>query len=212
MNYVSLSIKELQNESIKLAIQVKQSYKPDVIIYIAKGGYLIGKEIADFLSVPCIGIYAEREGNSVKDNLAPVFRLLPIRITRMLRKIELASGLHKVVKERKVFFDAADFKMVNIKNIKKILIVDDSVDTGYSMKNVSEIIRSTFGGKISIKSASINVWSKSFGIYPVDFYIYRDSIIETPMSKDSKEYPTFMEIYNSRHLQFGYENVGCKYK
>ena len=199
MNYVNLSIKELQNESLKLARQIDQSFKPDIVIYIAKGGYLIGKIIADFFNVPCVGIHAERKGNSVKDILAPLLRLFPKWLTKLLRQIELKSGVHKVVKERRVFFDIIDIKAVDMKGRKNILIVDDSVDTGYSMKNVLENIKLTFRGKVYVKTAAINVWSKSFSVFRVDFYRYKDTIIETPMSKDSKDYPALLESDTKRH-------------
>ena len=81
-------------------------------------------------------------------------------------------------------------------NIQSILVVDDSVDTGHSMKQVVDAIHSLFGD-VEIKIAGLNVWDKSRSIIDSDFALYKNTIIKTPMSKDSKEYKDFMQIYNS---------------
>ena len=81
-------------------------------------------------------------------------------------------------------------------NIQRILVVDDSVDTGHSMKQVVDAISSGFNN-VEIKIAGLNVWDKSRSIIDTDFALYKDTVIKTPMSKDSKEYKEFMKIYNS---------------
>ena len=37
---------------------------------------------------------------------------------------------------------------------------------------------------------------KSEDVIKTDFALYRNTVIKTPMSKDSKEYKDFMKIYN----------------
>ena len=48
-----------------------------------------------------------------------------------------------------------------------------------------------------IKIAGLNVWDKSQSIIDTDFALFKNTVIKTPMSKDSKEYKDFMKIYNS---------------
>ena len=100
MDCVMLSLKSLREESLKLAKTIEKDYTPDIVIYIARGGYLIGKEISDYFNVPCVGIHAERRGGGVKEIISPVLRIIPLFIKRMLREFELKSNVHKVEKKR----------------------------------------------------------------------------------------------------------------
>ena len=62
-----LSLNDLQKRSYELADLVKETYEPDLIIFIAKGGYLIGKHLGDRLGVPIVPVYAERQASGLKD-------------------------------------------------------------------------------------------------------------------------------------------------
>lgn len=198
MDCVMLSLKSLREESLKLAKKIEKNYTPDVVIYIARGGYLIGKEISDYFNVPCVGIHAERRGGGVKEILSPLLRILPRSIKRMLREIELKSDVHKVDKTRNIFLTYKILTLIKKnRRIKSALLVDDSVDTGYSMLQVKKKINSEFGN-VLIRTAAINVWSKSTKICETDYYNYKNTIIMTPMSKDSKEYSEFERLYNNR--------------
>lgn len=198
MDCVTLSLKSLREESLKLAAVVEREYKPDLVVYIARGGYLIGKDVADYFQVPCVGIHAERRGGGLKEKVAPLLRILPAPLKKVLREMELKSGVHKVDTERNVFWDRDDLDTISGMNIKNILIVDDSVDTGYSMLQVRNRINADMG-QVNIKVAAINVWSKSYTVCKTDYSNYKDTIISTPMSKDSQEYPTFEDMYNRRN-------------
>lgn len=198
MDCVMLSLKSLREESLKLAKTIEKDYTPDIVIYIARGGYLIGKEISDYFNVPCVGIHAERRGGGVKEIISPLLRILPQSVKRSLREMELNSGVHKVDKERNIFWDPMDAHLIkNNSGITNILLVDDSVDTGYSMLQVKDKIYSDLG-TVVIRTAAINVWSKSAKVCETNYCNYKNFIIMTPMSKDSKEYPEFEKLYNNR--------------
>lgn len=145
-----------------------------------------------------IGIHAEREGGKLKELISPILKCLPQSIKLSLRKIELASGVHKEYKERKIYWDNSDVCLQILKNKKNILVVDDSVDTGYSMISVVHEICRDVGEDVTIKTAAINYWSKSLSVIRTDFFNYKDTIIQTPMSKDSKEYSIFEQLYSNR--------------
>lgn len=169
-----------------------------MVVYIARGGYLIGETIAGYFNVDNIGIHAEREGGKLKELISPILKCLPQSIKLSLRKIELASGVHKEYKERKIYWDNSDVCLQILKNKKNILVVDDSVDTGYSMISVVHEICRDVGEDVTIKTAAINYWSKSLSVIRTDFFNYKDTIIQTPMSKDSKEYSIFEQLYSNR--------------
>ncbi len=197
MDSVVLSLKSLREESLELAKCIEVEFKPDLVVYIARGGYLIGKEISDYFHVPCIGIHAEREGGKLKDFISPLLRLLPKRIKIYLRELELSSGVHEINKDRQIYWDVDNKYLECVSDKSNILVVDDSVDTGYSMLQVVDEISRKFV-KATIKTAAINVWNKSAEVCKINFSNHKNTIITTPMSTDSKEYPLFESLYENR--------------
>lgn len=70
-----------------------------------------------------------------------------------------------------------------------ILIVDDSVDTGYTMKTMVDYLMKNAEGKQQIiKIASLNMFSSSSKVINTDFYLFRDHILIGPWSKDNPQY------------------------
>lgn len=83
---------------------------------------------------------------------------------------------------------------INLKDFKNILIVDDSVDTGMSMIAVINKIKELNPNAV-LKTAALNILANSEENVKIDFYIWKNIIMRTPMSKDSKEYKIFNNIY-----------------
>ena len=52
MDFVELSIKSLENLCKDWALEVKKEFNADLVIYIAKGGYLVAKPFSDIFNVP----------------------------------------------------------------------------------------------------------------------------------------------------------------
>ncbi len=194
MKFIELSIKELESQCREWAKEINKSYQPDLIVYVAKAGYLIGKEMKDVFNVPLVGISATREGNRFKEIVGPVISILPNFVRNILISIELKSNKHDKNTERQIHFHKSLEDIKNI-NIKHILVVDDSVDTGHSMKQVVDAIASVFTDS-EIKVAGLNVWDKSKDIIKTDYALYENTVIKAPMSKDSSEYKMFIDIYN----------------
>lgn len=194
MKYTELSRKDIENDCFKWAMDIKKSYQPDLIIYVAKAGYLIGREMNRVFDVPLVGISASREGNGLKEIFGPIVSVMPNFIRNFLISVELKSDTHSKNTERKIHMHEG-LEMLDKEKFHHILIVDDSVDTGHSMKQVVNVISSMFVNA-EIKTAGLNVWDKSMSIIDTDFALYRNTVIKTPMSKDSKEYKDFMKTYN----------------
>lgn len=193
MNCFELSIHNFEEECRNWAEEIKTSYEPDIVIYIAKAGYLIGKTMSEVYGVPLLGIVAMRKGNKLKSVVGPLFSLLPCCIRNKLIEIELSSGFHKMDSERHVEF-ISDIDGFPVKEIRNILIVDDSVDTGYTLKAVKEAVQKYFTEAI-IRTAGFNVWDKSKEVITTDFALFSNTIIKAPMSKDSKDYKKFIKQY-----------------
>ena len=195
MKYIELSRKDIEEQCKDWAKEIQKSYQPDLIVYVAKAGYLIGREMKDVFNVPLVGISATREGNALKEVVGPIVSRMPNCVRNILISLELKSDTHSKNTERKIHYHEGLEEMKS-SNIQSILVVDDSVDTGHSMKQVVDAIHSLFGD-VEIKIAGLNVWDKSRSIIDSDFALYKNTVIKSPMSKDSKEYKDFMRIYNS---------------
>lgn len=194
MQKIELNRKELENECNSWARRISESYQPDLIIYIAKGGYLIGREMREVFNVPMIGIGTSRDGNNFKEKIGPFVAMLPNFVRNFLILIEMKSNKHGKSTERHVHFLDNIEEKIDVKTIKNILVAEDSVDTGHSLKQSLEEIKKVFPDA-KVKVASLNVWDKSKDIVSVDYALYQNAIIKTPMSKDSKEYKAFIETY-----------------
>ena len=118
--------------------------------------------------------------------------LLPVKVKNFLRLIEYKSGLHKKHSARNVTL-SVNMTDAERAAVKKILIIDDSVDTGASMLSVYNAVRDAFPAS-EIYTYALNVFTESEKLIKIDFFTIRDSIIRTPMSKDSQEHGEFLKM------------------
>lgn len=196
MKCITLSIENLNRKTKKWAREILSEYSPDMIIYVAKAGFLIGKGFSETMECPMIGVETVREkGNGLKSQIAPLIGKLPLFVRNMLITIELKSGVHKKNDYRKVNM-LDEISQLEVTKINKILVVDDSIDTGNSILAVKDYI-STIFRNAEIRVAGLNVWDMSKEKVFTDYALYKNTIIKAPMSKDSKEYDVFMKIYNN---------------
>lgn len=190
MKCIELSLKKLNEECKQWAGDIEKIFSPELIIYIANAGYPIGKAMQEVFKVPMIGIEAKREGSEVKSKLGKIFSHIPSWVRNVLIYAELKSGVHKKKTERHIGW-LDDY--MPYQGVTKILVVDDSIDTGHTIKQVQEEIRDKFCDA-DIRIAGLNVWDSSKDIIGTDFELYSNTIIKAPMSKDSKEYDEYMKM------------------
>lgn len=196
MKCITLSLENLNKATQEWAGKILIEYSPDIIIYVAKAGFLIGKEFSQVMKSPMIGVETVREkGNGLKSKIAPLIGKLPLFVRNMLIAIELKSGVHKKNDYRKVNM-LDEISQLETTKINKILVVDDSIDTGNSILAVKNYI-STIFRNAEIRVAGLNVWDMSKEKVFTDYALYKNTIIKAPMSKDSKEYDVFMKMYNN---------------
>lgn len=196
MKLVELSKKNLYQENKKLVNLINKDYQFDLIIFVAKGAFLIAKDVSNITGIPMIEVFSKRKGEKFKKIVRPILKIMPYKIKKALRSIEFNSNYHNIKSERKVFFDEKIWKKYT--NKKNILILDDSIDTGYTIANVKKVVRDFFGD-VEIRIASLNCFSKSKQIINTDYYIYRDTMLKGPWSNDSNEYESFMKEYSEWH-------------
>lgn len=190
MNYIELSEESTRTESRTLARKIAENFKPEIVIFVAKGSYYIGDEIAKYFNVPLIEIKAERQSGKIKKIIAPILKLIPSFIKKQLREIEVKSNVHKVKSERKISLEKDNIE--KLMKCKNILLVDDSIDTGNTIKQIVNFLDKY---KLNIKTAGLNVFTMSEEIIKIDYYNYKDTLLNGPWSNDSKYYKKFMEDY-----------------
>lgn len=192
MNYTALelSYSELNKQCLAWCGEMEE-YSPQLVLFIAKAGYPIGRVIADYFGAPLLGVGAEREGGRLKKLVSPLFRVMPNAVRNYLIGKELSSGFHAKHTERHITFES-DLEPYIEKGLR-VLLVDDSVDTGITLLRVKEEAEKLLG--CSVRTAALNVWDKSADVIRVDHALYRNTIIKSPMSKDSREYQRFLDEY-----------------
>lgn len=197
MNYIELSLKNVRVESKKLFQIISKEFKPDVILFVEKGGFPIGKEISKNFKVPLFGIIAKRKKNKLKEIISPILKIIPKYIKIKLRKIEIKSGLHNSNQNKERYIKLENRK---IYNYKTILLVDDSVDSGETVNQIVKFLEKEYkknGLRVIIKVAAINVFDAGKKMTKIDYYLYENLMISGPWSKDSKFYKEFINEYNT---------------
>lgn len=192
MKYTTLSFAELEKLCTREARRIKAEEKIDLIIFVAKAGLPIALYMSRIFDCRIMPIYAERKGgwlNIIKKCFFMLGgRFIPESIKDRLRCLEMESGFHKRNSERHITFDI-NMTDGEKNTYRKILVVDDSVDTGATLYQVLEKVKQIFPNS-EIYSYGLNIWGES-SIKP-DFFTIEDRIIRTPASKDSEEYGDFL--------------------
>lgn len=191
MNYVELSIKKVEEKCNELYQIIKKNYDYDLVIFIARGAYIIGKKLSDLNNTPLLEIHATRKGGKFKKMVKPLFKLIPKNILIKLRSKEMKSSYHEKKNNRSVNFDKEKYS--EYLNCKKILLVDDSIDSGNTI-NLSKKEIENFFENSEVRVAVFNVMKKSK--VSSDYFLYEDMMICGPWSNDSKENKLYLKQYN----------------
>ena len=196
MELLELSKKNLREKNKELYEKIIKEYNYDLVIFIARGSYLIGKDLAELNKASLLEIFATRKGGKLKKLISPILVIIPKGLKNLLRKKEFNSNYHEKNSERSITFDEKVWN--KYKDAKNILLVDDSVDTGYSIKYAKEEIEKFFDGA-TVKVAAINYFDKSKSIVDTDFYLYNEKMLLGPWSNDSKENKEYLREYGEWH-------------
>ena len=192
MDYIELSLKNVEEKSKELAKKISLEYNPDVVVFISRGAYQIGKVMANYYNVPLLEIFAKRKVGKLKKFISPFLKIIPKGLKKFLREKEFNSNIHVSRNERNVFFDEEKWK--EYKNKKNILLVDDSVDTGNTIFQVKNVIEQYFDGA-EVVVAALNVFSKSENIIKIDYCLWKETMLNGPWSNDSIENKEFIKMY-----------------
>lgn len=193
MHYLELSTENSKKHAIELAEKINGTYDPEVVVFVSKGAYQIGLDIGEYFSVPVMEIFAKREKGKIKQLMSPMLKIIPSKLKKLLRELEVTKSIHKKNPKRNVHWGYIPEECVG-KNFSRILLVDDSCDTGNTFRQCVDEIRRKYPHS-EVKTAAINVFKDSFLIFKTDFYIYMEYLLSGPWSNDSNEHKDFTKNY-----------------
>lgn len=190
MNVVDLNNSDFAGACVQLGSKaIDTGFAPDVVLGIATGGLLVADEIKKaglFGEARFVSTESRRQSTELKGGvgLGRLLKKLPAVINNLLRHLEslLRQLFHDANETRRVEFQGDAIEV--IKAGRKILIVDDAVDSGVTLRSVIEHVK-VLNSNIQIKTAVITVTWQNPLVTP-DFQVYRNLLVRFPWSADAK--------------------------
>lgn len=189
-----ISMEELRNICKKWAHQIGNNYKPDLIIFIAKSGFIIADEFSKYFQVQMDEVSASRAGGRIRKSLGPIFSYLPIEIRNKIVGAKLMYQINGNKKERHVEVPDSLINLSERKQYQKILLIDDSIDTGWTFISAYKQIKKLFP-YADISTLALIQMKYSKERFQVDYHLYEDILLLTPAQIDSSEYDLFIRQY-----------------
>ena len=198
MKVISLNYDSLNQVCENLFQKIKSSnFKPDLILGVKSGGEYISKKIFSL-------IQSENYGEEQKKTLTSYHPRLefchPVRVSSQNKKRHLKNYLKFLptfllnilrVLEAKFLFkgkarkDFLDISLPDLSDYKRILVIDDAVDSGSTLDFINSKIRMV-NSQAQIRNAVITV-TRNDSSFPPDFFIFSNkTLVRFPWSIDAK--------------------------
>lgn len=184
MKVVTFNREKLQSAANALEKEAS-SFSPDLVVGIASGGKIIADMM--FVGTPHVAIKSSRRTTEAKQHLGflwAIIRHLPTFVKDAMRIVEARylnnddRGDMEPIEPDATFVEA-------VSKADRILIVDDAIDSGRTMKRVVDAIRSVAADK-KLAIAVITV-TKPQPLVRADYKLYDGGVlVRFPWSKDFK--------------------------
>ena len=186
-----MRVKTLDNELFagkcrELEDRVRTSgFVPDAVVGIAKGGDFVAAQM--YSGVPHVSVSCRRPSTAVKDKAGALMRLIrrcPLWVRDGLRMFEARFFACRQGRPRHPVFDAGAVEL--LKKAGRVLIVDDSVDSGATLLAVVNAIRKLQddGAPHDVRAAVLTVTTRNPVVLP-DYFLYNNyTLLRFPWSKD----------------------------
>lgn len=155
-------------------------FEPEVVLGIESGGRYVARLMMPDTAHCYVAL--RRPGTKSKTGIvASVLRCLPYVVSDALRRLE--SWIARVVRRTAPEAYAGPLPAM-LKDARRILVVDDAVDSGATMHAVCEAVR-RFNPAADIRTAVV-VRTLDNAIVVPDFCLYDNVLIRFPWSADMK--------------------------
>lgn len=181
MKVLTLSPDLFQEAAECLEERVARDFAPDLVVSIAAGGVHVARRM--FGEVGHISVICRRPSTGRKDRSKRTFqviRRLPLWARNAMRLAEAGLLKRGGAKERRVIVARDNEPLVS--GARRILVVDDAVDSGESLAAVLAALKA-LSPEAQIRSAAITVTTASPVASP-DYSIYSRILVRFPWSKD----------------------------
>ena len=179
----------------ELGSVVKASgWKPELLIGIANGGVHPAFFTAEALGIPVSYFRVQRRTSQLKQRLGFAGKALSSKFLKRPLYI-----LNRYADRWLGGVSSADTSLKDDVREKRVLIVDDCVDSGASVAHVRSLLQRAGAGEIKL---AVFCWTTKFdskalhGVVP-DFYLGR-KLPSYPWSADNADYPAFKLWLNER--------------
>ena len=183
----------IQNDCRLWAQSIADSYHPDLVVFLAKSGFLFAQPMAEEFGCPMVDIAVSRPDNGAKDAIREKTPWAPKWLLALALSSKAGYMKHERDGEREM---QAGKRLENLalSDFKNILIVDDSVDTGWSMLRVQKYLAEV-APESDIRIASYCVIDMSKERVHVDYSRFHNTIAMTATSRFSPEHDGFLRAY-----------------
>jgi uncharacterized protein len=175
--------------------QAMASYRPDLLVGIRTGGYVVAEAMACAAPtrIPVLPLTCRRGGTEAKSRFKPlpfILAALPRPAVDGLRWLEhrLLSTRRRTQKKLQ-HIDHAEAAAIgrhlaHASASPRVLVVDDAVDSGVTLATVLRVLRETSPGDTQFRSAVVTVTLAQPLVEP-DFVLYRGILCRFPWSFDA---------------------------
>ena len=184
---------EVRKDTLIWANEISKVYSPDLIVFIAKSGFLYAKFFQEYFKCEMVDVIASRPDNKYMDIIKKTVPFVPKWLLSLYLRRKVSAS-HYSDKAERIVQGTIRFEQLNFEKYNNILLIDDSVDTGWSLLKVQEYLYHK-GIEKKVKTASYCVLSESLNRVNVDFYRLKDSIVITSTSRYSREHRKFLTDY-----------------
>ena len=189
---IDLDFAALETHLIALAEKIRRSdFAPEHILYIERAGLYCAHTLSRHLHISASGIQAQRSANILKEKSRFILRRMPRALSHALRKLEIVSGLHTKNSERRISFQGPQPP-----RDRNLLILDDALDTGYSIHAVRQHLLHLGYDPARIKTAVLTITGEQTMFQP-DFYLFDHTIVTFPWSYDSVVFEKAQHQYHA---------------
>ena len=122
------TIAEVERDTRNWAESIEKTFRPDLVVFLAKSGFLYAKPLAEYFSVPMVDLSAGRAGNSWKDKIRKYMPFIPKSLVSLVVSSPMKYYVHGKKKERNLR-RTKRYQRIKVGEYKRILLVDDTADT-----------------------------------------------------------------------------------
>jgi hypoxanthine phosphoribosyltransferase len=167
---------------------VKSGFRPDCVIYLETGARLLAVEACQHLGVGAVPLKIQRRGGEAKGRLARLLGGLPTWLKDLLRQLE-ARLLWRRMQDDRLIGEAPSVNLAGC----RVLILDDAVDTGTSVKLAREWAVAQGAQADQVRVAALTV-TTALADDAVDFVRFRQ-MCRFPWSSDSREREAYQRAF-----------------